>query len=187
MFGIGERLARAARVPAAAAFVYAGLALVDVLHADRVLGNAVYAVRLQAQAAPARLPVPVQGLAATRVRDSWHAARDGGQRRHEGIDLFAPRGTPVLSATEGIVWRRGLDARGGRVVWVLGPAGHLHYYAHLDAYGAPRPGDRVAARDVLGTVGNTGNARGAPPHLHYGIYGGGGAINPYPLLATPRA
>ncbi|MNT39589.1 L-Ala--D-Glu endopeptidase precursor [compost metagenome] len=64
----------------------------------------------------------------------------------------------------------------------MGPGRQLHYYAHLDDYAAIRAGDIVVAGTVLGYVGTTGNARGTPPHLHYGIYTAGGALNPYPLL-----
>ena len=81
----------------------------------------------------------------------------------------------------------GLFGLGGRQVWVLGPALERHYYAHLDdwAPGLAR-GDVVQIGSLLGTVGNTGNARGTPPHLHYGIYGADGAYNPWPLLQAPR-
>ncbi|MGE8638481.1 MAG: M23 family metallopeptidase, partial [Achromobacter sp.] len=75
----------------------------------------------------------------------------------------------------------GTNNLGGQVVWVLGPGRQRHYYAHLDGYADIQRGQLVAAGDVLGYVGNTGNAQGTPPHLHYGIYDGG-AINPYDLL-----
>ena len=90
----------------------------------------------------------------------------------------------MLAATEGVVWRLGDDPLGGRVVWALGPGGQMHYYAHLDRYADNlRTGDRLNVGDTLGTVGTSGNARGGPPHLHYGIYSrGSGAINPFPLL-----
>jgi len=136
--------------------------------------------------APGALAMPVQGVNPARVADTWGGARSGG-RRHEGVDIFAPRGTPVLSATEGIVTRVGTNNLGGQVVWVLGPAGHRHYYAHLHSYADIGVGDRVQVGTVLGTVGNTGNARGTPPHLHYGVYGREGAFNPYPLLRAAAA
>jgi murein DD-endopeptidase MepM/ murein hydrolase activator NlpD len=120
-----------------------------------------------------------------RIRDTWGAQRPGG-RRHEGVDIFAPRGTPVVSATRGLVWKVGENALGGNVVWVLGPGGDLHYYAHLDRVADIVPRQRVEAGTVIGTVGSSGNAERTPPHLHYGLYRrGGGAINPYPLLAVP--
>ncbi|NYI02543.1 M23 family metallopeptidase [Cupriavidus plantarum] len=144
---------------------------------DRVI----YAGQLASLPAPTALPVPVQGVSRQALRDTWGGARSGG-RRHEGIDIFATRGRPVLSATEGIVTRTGTNTLGGNVVWVMGPGRQMHYYAHLERHGDVGPGDRVAVGTVLGYVGDTGNARGTPPHLHYGIYAAGGAINPYPML-----
>lgn len=127
-------------------------------------------------------PVPVSGVPPGRLTDQWGAPRSGG-RRHQGIDIFARCGTPVLSATEGIVFTVGENALGGSIVRVLGPGGFWHYYAHLDRFGEVRRGDRIRAGTVVGYVGQTGNARGTPCHLHYGIYAwGGGAQNPYPLL-----
>lgn len=145
------------------------------------LKNLAYAIRLGAMAAPSALPVPVAGVAPRQLADTWGGARGGG-RKHEGIDIFARRGTPVLAATEGIVMRVGSNRLGGQVVWVLGPGGQRHYYAHLDSYGDVHTGMRIDAGKVLGYVGTTGNAAGTPPHLHYGIYTAGGAVNPYPFL-----
>lgn len=139
-----------------------------------------HVVRLSMMDVPLSLPVPVEGVAVRQLRDTWNASRSNG-RVHEGIDIFAARGTPVLSTTEGIVTSVGTNNLGGKVVWVLGPGGQRHYYAHLDDYAEIAAGDRVLPGSVLGTVGNTGNARGTPPHLHYGIYKNG-ALNPYPLL-----
>jgi murein DD-endopeptidase MepM/ murein hydrolase activator NlpD len=162
----------------AAAVLYLLLAVVPPSPLERPL----FVARLLTAGAPAHVAVPVDRVEARNLRDSWGNPRSGG-RHHEGIDIFAPRGTRVLSSTEGLVSRIGTDPLGGRVVWVLGPGGQMHYYAHLDATSGIRVGDRVAVGDVLGAVGTSGNARGGPPHLHYGIYAGGGAINPYPLLA----
>jgi murein DD-endopeptidase MepM/ murein hydrolase activator NlpD len=147
------------------------------------LKNMLYAMRLAAMAPPAALPVPVRGIAPRGLRDTWHGARSEG-RRHEGIDIFARRGTAVTSSTEGVVLRVGTNRLGGQVVWVLGPGGQRHYYAHLDRYADIENGQRVRAGTVLGYVGTTGNAAGTPPHLHYGIYGAAGAINPYPMLTA---
>jgi len=146
-----------------------------------------HVARLSLQPVPTALPVPVQGVAPGRLADTWGAARSAG-RRHEGIDIFAPRGTPVLSTTEGVVTRVGTNRLGGQVVWVLGPGRQMHYYAHLDGYADIAAGDHVMPGTPLGYVGDTGNARGTPPHLHYGIYQPGGAINPFPLLrgSAPR-
>ncbi len=131
---------------------------------------------------PSQLPVPVQGVRASRIADTFGAAR-GSDRTHAGVDIFATRGTPVLSATRGIVVSVREGGLGGRQVWVVGPANERHYYAHLDDWQPGlRQGDVVQAGDALGTVGTTGNARGTPPHLHYGIYGSAGAYDPLPVL-----
>lgn len=146
----------------------------------------VVAVRLIRTDAPPRLPVPVRGVAASRLVDTWGGIRSGG-RRHQGIDIFAPRGREIVSTTRGIVVTVGYASLGGRVVRVLGPGGYWHYYAHLERFAAIRPGDLVEAGTVLGYVGDSGNARGTPPHLHYGIYRfRGGAVNPYDFLAPVR-
>ncbi|MFW7347609.1 MAG: M23 family metallopeptidase [Pigmentiphaga sp.] len=141
-----------------------------------------YGLRLAAMPAPSRLPVPVEGVRPRDLRDTWNAPRADG-RHHEGIDIFARRNTAVLSATEGIVTRIGTNTLGGNTVWVMGPGRQMHYYAHLERYADLRAGQRIQAGMPLGYVGNSGNARGTPTHLHYGIYEAGGAINPYPLLA----
>lgn len=144
--------------------------------------NAVYVAELMAEDPPLSLPVPVQGVSMRNVRDTFGAPRPG-DRKHQGVDIFAPRGTPVVSATRGIVARLGENSLGGTVVWVIGPAGDRHYYAHLDTIADIRSGQRIDAGAILGTVGNTGNARTTPSHLHYGIYRRmSGAINPFPLL-----
>jgi len=132
---------------------------------------------------PDSLPVPVRGVKPRQLRDTWGAARSGG-RRHEGIDIFARRNTPVLSVSSGIVTRKGWNSLGGRTVTILGPGGYHHYYAHLESYAPPNVGEWVDAGEVIGYVGDSGNAKGTPTHLHYGIYRfSGGAIDPYPFLA----
>jgi murein DD-endopeptidase MepM/ murein hydrolase activator NlpD len=139
------------------------------------------AVRIVAQRPPAVLEVPVAGVARAALRDSWHAPRGNG-RRHEGIDIFAARGTVVRANVPGIVWNVGQNRLGGNVVWLLGPGLQLHYYAHLDEFADIATGEFVAAGTPLGSVGTTGNARGGPPHLHYGIYTAHGPVNPFPRL-----
>lgn len=138
--------------------------------------------KLQQQVLTEPLAIPVEGVKVTQIADTWGAARSNG-RTHQGIDIFAKRGTPVLSATQGIVSRIGTNTLGGKVVWVVGPQLSRHYYAHLDEYAAHiQEGDWVEVGEVLGYVGNTGNAINTPPHLHYGIYLTSGATNPYPYL-----
>ncbi len=129
------------------------------------------------------LGMPVQDARPASIQSGFGAPRDAGARRHQGVDLFAPRGTPVVAAADGLITAVGVNGLGGNVVWELRP---LHreslYYAHLDTQ-LVRPGSYVKRGDVLGTVGNTGNARGGPTHLHFGIYAAGGAVDPLPYLA----
>lgn len=180
------RSRRAARIAIRTVIVVALLILsYDLL--GPTVNRALYSMRLVAMDKPTTLPVPVEGVRARALRDTWGGARSEG-RSHEGIDIFAKRGTPVISSTEGIVAKVGTNRLGGLVVWVLGPGGQRHYYAHLDRYADVAAGMRIEAGRVLGYVGNSGNAKGTPPHLHYGVYEMGGAINPYPLLrAEPGA
>lgn len=131
---------------------------------------------------PHALPVPVQGVDGRRIADTFGAPR-GRDRRHQGVDIFAPRGTPIRSATRGLVVSVRAGGLGGRVIWILGPAGERHYYAHLEDWApALARGRVVQPGELLGFVGDSGNARGTPPHLHYGIYGAQGAYDPLPLL-----
>ncbi len=131
---------------------------------------------------PVALPSPVDGVEARRIADTFGAPR-GADRRHAGVDIFAKRGTAIVSTTPGLVVSVREGGLGGRQVWILGPAHERHYYAHLqDWMPGLAVGDVVHAGDRIGSVGDTGNARGTPPHLHYGIYGRDGAYDPLPLL-----
>lgn len=142
------------------------------------------AARLRAQEPDLKLLMPVESVRVKQVGDSWHAPRDGGSRRHEGQDIFARRGTPVYSATEGYVVRVGESRLGGQTVSVLGAGGRIYYYAHLDSYARDIvEGVYVTPETVLGYVGTTGNAQGTAPHLHFAVYTSAGAINPLPLLS----
>jgi murein DD-endopeptidase MepM/ murein hydrolase activator NlpD len=145
------------------------------------LKNLVRIVRLYREPPPASLPVPVQGIERSQLADTWGGARSEG-RRHEGIDIFARRGTPVIASTHGVVVRKGWNRLGGRTVGVVGPGGWYHYYAHFDDWSTVGIGDWVEVGTVLGYVGDSGNAKGTPTHLHYGVYVEGAARNPYPLL-----
>jgi murein DD-endopeptidase MepM/ murein hydrolase activator NlpD len=155
------------------------LAVVARPYAERVW----FVYTLSTQEPPAALANPFALRRPLRLVDSWGNTRSGG-RRHEGIDIFVPPDTPVRSTTAGLVTRIGTNGLGGNVVWVLGPGLERHYYAHLSRHGPFSRGDRVEAGDVIGYAGNTGNARGGPVHLHYGIYDSSGAKNPYPRLAA---
>ena len=129
------------------------------------------------------LAFPVTGRDLRAARSRFGAARDAGARRHEGIDIFAPRGTPVVAAASGTVSGRTSNTLGGKVVWLRADGGPGLYYAHLDSQ-LVRPGERVSPGDTVGLVGNTGNARMTPPHLHFGVYWRGeGALDPVPFLA----
>ncbi|HZH30381.1 MAG TPA: M23 family metallopeptidase [Pyrinomonadaceae bacterium] len=141
---------------------------------------------LSAKEADRELSVPVDGVSVRRIHNTWHAPRSGG-RLHEGQDIFAASGTIVRSATEGYVVQVGENSLGGNTVFVAGAGGRTYYYAHLDSY-APglAVGDYVTPESVLGYVGTTGNAAGASPHLHFGVYAAGGALDPLPLLKDRR-
>jgi murein DD-endopeptidase MepM/ murein hydrolase activator NlpD len=116
--------------------------------------------------------------------------RSTDDRRHEGTDVFAPRGTDVVAVAGGIVTRTTADrpTRLGGITVSVSSGDHRHYYAHLEAI-APglAVGDEVAAGDLLGWVGTTGNARGTPPHLHLGWYAEDVAVNPYASLVVACA
>lgn len=132
--------------------------------------------------APDALPVPVQGVRARQIADTWGGIRSGG-RHHQGVDIFAPRGTPVHSTTRGLVLSMRDGGLGGRQVWIFGPGGERHYYAHLDGWDPDlHVGDLVRPGSRLGVVGDSGNACGTPTHLHYGIYTARGAVDPWPRL-----
>lgn len=166
------------RILLLAALLVGGFALwnSDWLKAPRALWE------LSRMPAPTSLPVPVDGVAARRIADTFGAPR-GRDRTHAGIDIFAKRGTPVRSASPGVVASIRDTGLGGRQVWVIGPARERYYYAHLEDWRADLvEGEVVAAGTVLGYVGDSGNAAGTPPHLHWGIYGTDGAYDPLPLL-----
>lgn len=92
----------------------------------------------------------------------------GRSRTHKGLDIFAPKGTPVLASTSGWMWSTGYDSVGGNFVLILGSRWRFHYFAHLDTVSI-KNGRWVTAGDVVGTVGDSGNAQGKAPHLHYQI------------------
>lgn len=112
--------------------------------------------------------------------DSWGFPRSGG-RRHQGVDIFAAHGTPLYAVADGTIQRLTSNRLGGLSIHLLDDAGDRYYYAHLSSF-AVKAGQRVHAGDVIGAVGNTGNARTTPPHLHWQQHPGNGApVNPYPL------
>jgi murein DD-endopeptidase MepM/ murein hydrolase activator NlpD len=148
--------------------------------------------------APTGLAVPVDGVRPADLTDTYTQSRAGGARVHNAIDIMAPRGRPVISVGPGTVEKLFYSRGGGGITaYVRSPDSRwLYYYAHLDAY-APglREGQRVERGTPIGTVGFSGNANPAGPHLHFAptrMSGGekwydGTPVNPYPLLAGRRS
>lgn len=134
------------------------------------------------------LAFPVEGAENSDIGSGWGDPRDAGSRSHEGVDIFAPRGTPVLAVEDGRVRRVGTNRLGGNTIWITGGEGRSFYYAHLDRQSV-RSGDQIMTGDTLGWVGNTGNAARTPPHLHFGVRvrGGAGWVDPYPYIARTDA
>ena len=137
------------------------------------------------------LLIPVQGVVASQLQDTFNDARAQG-RSHEAIDIMAPAGTPVLAVADGTVEKLFTSDAGGLTVYQFEPSGrYAYYYAHLQGY-APGLAEKQALRsgDLIGYVGSTGNANPAAPHLHFAVFvlgperrwWQGTAINPYPLL-----
>lgn len=120
--------------------------------------------------------IPVQNAS----QKDWHAqsfwyAPWGKSGVHKGIDIFAKHGTPVQASVSGLVLFTGNIERGGNVIAIMGPKWRIHYYAHLATVNTH--GMRLASRgEMIGTVGDSGNATGKPPHLHYSVL----SIIPYP-------
>ncbi|HXG83109.1 MAG TPA: M23 family metallopeptidase [Pyrinomonadaceae bacterium] len=138
---------------------------------------------LLAKEPEAKINVPVRSVKTKQIADTFGAPR-GNDREHQGQDIFAPRNTPVYSATNGYVWRIGENKLGGNTVWVVGAGGRVYYYAHLEKYADNlKVSDAVTTDTIIGYVGTSGNAQGTPPHLHFGVYTQSGAVNPLPLLS----
>ncbi len=139
----------------------------------------------------ATLLLPVAGVEATQLQDTFTDARSAG-RSHDAIDIMAPAGTPVLAVADGHVEKLFDSARGGLTIYQFEPGGELaYYYAHLQRYAdGLAEGQAVKRGQVIGYVGSTGNASPDAPHLHFAIFvlgpekrwWEGTAINPYPLL-----
>jgi murein DD-endopeptidase MepM/ murein hydrolase activator NlpD len=137
--------------------------------------------------------VPVAGVARGALTDSWGDPRGGGTRGHHGIDIMAPRGTPVVAAAAGRIEKLHDSVPGGTTIYQRSADGAwTYYYAHLMAY-APglREGQAVSAGEPIAFVGDTGDAGAGNFHLHFGItrmapgdrWWQGEDVNPYPLLA----
>jgi murein DD-endopeptidase MepM/ murein hydrolase activator NlpD len=119
--------------------------------------------------------------------DSWGYPRMTGteyEHGHQGSDIMAPFDTPLYAAERGVIIRLGTDVLGGTKLWVKGQSGTYYYYAHMQSYAdGIVEGTLVEAGDVVGFVGNSGNAQGGPPHVHFQVHPDGGEpVNPYGLL-----
>ena len=138
------------------------------------------------------LVIPVAGVGPSRIEDTFTAARDGGDRRHNALDILAPRNTPILSTDDGIILRMSSNTLGGITIYTADPNRQfVYYYAHLERYHRDLiPGDAIQKGDTLGYVGTTGNAPKGVPHLHFqimiwpadGKWWNGEPVNPYPVL-----
>ncbi|GLC24772.1 M23 family metallopeptidase [Roseisolibacter agri] len=140
-----------------------------------------------------RMIVPVRGVAASALHDDFDQARGEGTRRHEALDILAPRGTPVVAATDGKVIKLFNSVAGGLTLYQSDAANRfVLLYGHLDRYEAGlREGAPLKQGQVIGYVGSTGNASAETPHLHFAVarsadpgrwWGSGTPVNPYPLL-----
>ncbi len=149
--------------------------------------------KLPIEIGPTGLVIPVAGVKAADLIDTYKQARAGGARVHDAMDIMAPHGTPVLAAAPGKVEKLFFSKGGGGItVYVRSPdARYIFYYAHLQEY-APglKEGQVVKQGDRLGTVGSSGNASPSGPHLHFAVHRmdpqddwhDGSPVNPYPLL-----
>jgi murein DD-endopeptidase MepM/ murein hydrolase activator NlpD len=126
-------------------------------------------------------PFPVAGLASW--TDDWHACRDGCTRFHEGLDIFAEHGTPVVATADGVVTQKLVGELSGTSIEIQDANAVQYFYAHLSAWAEPiEVGDQVHVGQVIGYVGNTGNAISTPPHLHLEIQPGGIPVPPKPFV-----
>ena len=138
------------------------------------------------------LSMPLEGISREQLHDTFNENRGGGIRRHEALDIMAPRGTPVHAVDDGTVAKLFKSVAGGLTVYQFDPTETFaYYYAHLDRYAEGlQDGQPLHRGDVLGYVGSTGNASEDAPHLHFAIYQlgperqwwKGDPINPYPIL-----
>ncbi|WP_282247273.1 M23 family metallopeptidase [Stenotrophomonas sp. PS02300] len=149
-----------------------------------------------ASAAPSGLLLPVQGITAAQLQDTFTDARSQG-RVHDAIDILAAEGTPVLAVADGTIEKLFDSERGGLTVYQFEPGGtYCYYYAHLQRYADGLAEKQVVKRgDVIGYVGHTGNASPDAPHLHFEIHRlgpekqwwKGESLNPYPVLRGEQA
>ena len=144
------------------------------------------AYQLQLYSGPS-LSFPVQRSGNPKIISLWGVGRDNGTRSHEGVDISAVFRTPALAAADGRVTSVSENKLGGKVVFIMPDDADFNiYYAHLDTQ-LVKQGQRVMAGDIIGLVGNSGNARYTVPHLHFGIYTNAGAIDPLLFIDNRQA
>ena len=124
---------------------------------------------------------PVENPESTKIISRFGSARNGGARAHQGIDIAAPRGTPALAAADGWILSASENELGGRIVRMRTESGLTLYYAHLDRQ-LVRGGERVVRGTAVGAIGDTGNARGTTPHLHFEVSDGDSPLDPEPWI-----
>ncbi|MEO7953884.1 MAG: M23 family metallopeptidase [Polaromonas sp.] len=176
---------------AIALFCLASAACTEAVTADAVPG-----VATRTPAEPPALLLPVQGVAASDLRDTFDDGRDGDKRGHEAIDILAPHGTPVLAVDDGRIVKLFLSQPGGITVYQFDPSGQFaYYYAHLDRYAEGlAEGQTVRRGSVIAYVGSSGNASADAPHLHFALlrlgpekqWWKGEPINPFGLLGGSK-
>ncbi len=186
-------VARPAAQPAVAAVAAAPQAAASTPHADAPVPTTV--PPSSASDAPTGLLLPVQGIQASQLRDTFTDARSEG-RVHDAIDIMADAGTPVLAVADGTVEKLFDSERGGLTIYQFEPSGRwCYYYAHLQRYADGLAEKQVIKRgEVIGYVGSTGNASADAPHLHFEVHvlgpekqwWKGESINPFPLLQAGR-
>jgi peptidoglycan LD-endopeptidase LytH len=185
-----------------AAFVLAATAVAapQSAQAQRLLGrpvasatSALVSTRSLDSRESALLPVPVEGIRREQLRDTYTQSRSEG-RTHHAIDIHAPRGTPVIAVADGVIRKLHSGARGGLAIYLMDDDGTTrYYYAHLDGYAQGiHEGQRVERGEVIGYVGDTGNAQPGDYHLHFSVaildspsrWWEGENLNPFDLLRS---
>jgi murein DD-endopeptidase MepM/ murein hydrolase activator NlpD len=146
---------------------------------------------------PRPLAMPVEGIDPSTIHDTFEEMRGGATRRHDALDILAPRGTRVLATDDGNVKKLFTSVPGGLTVYQYDPDSQFcYYYAHLDAYASGlHEGQPLRRGDLIGYVGTTGNAPKDTPHLHFAVirldpdkrWWTGTPIDPYPLLYRARS
>lgn len=129
---------------------------------------------------------PIAASVKSKIGSFWGAGRDGGARKHEGIDIFAPAKSPAVAVADGYITSVSENNLGGKVIFLQPDKSNYNvYYAHLDEQ-LVASGQRVKAGDIIGLTGNTGNAKTTASHLHFGIYTFGGAVDPLAFVENPK-